>query len=151
MWSCVNMQNISLSTPSAHSSNTVNFRVPSPDWSHPFLATLIFDHDHTHFTWNCISIQKNQVVPSVRSYDTVNFRVRRPDWPHSFLTMPHKKHFNQLLIFVNSYQHINFHYKTNLEKLMTKFFFKLKKPCFWPTSPILGAKNVFTKKLACTW
>ena len=28
-------------------------------------------------------------------------------------------------------------------KLMTNFFFKFKKPYFWPTSPIFGAKKVF--------
>ena len=36
----------------------------------------------------------------------VSFKVGRPDWPHSFLTIPHQKLFNQLLIFVNLYQHI---------------------------------------------
>ena len=29
----------------------------------------------------------------------------RPDWPRPFLTMPSKKSFDQLLIFVNQYQH----------------------------------------------
>ena len=35
---------------------------------------------------------------------------------------------------------------------MTKFFVKFKKPCFWPISPILGAKKVFPKcqVLSCT-
>ena len=35
--------------PSFHSSDTVNFRVPPPDWPYPFLTLLIFDHGHTHF------------------------------------------------------------------------------------------------------
>ena len=30
---------------------------------------------------------------------------------------------------------------------MTKFFFKLKKPYFWPISPIFGAKKGFLQKL----
>ena len=34
------MQKISLYIPSVHSSDTVNFRVPSPDWPHPFLTML---------------------------------------------------------------------------------------------------------------
>ena len=31
--------------------------------------------------------------------------VRRPDWPHPFLTIPNQKNFNQVLIFMNLYQH----------------------------------------------
>ena len=73
-WSCINMQKICLYIPFVHSSDTLNFRVPS----------------------------KNQLVSSVRSWDTVNFRVQRPEWPHSFLTTPHQKRFNQLLILGNS-------------------------------------------------
>ena len=106
MWSCINMQKITLYIPSVHSSNTVNFRVPWPDWPHQFLTMLtrkIFNH-----LLICAKLYqhaKNQLVPSVRSWDTVNFRVQRPDWPHSFVTMPHQKLFNQLLIFGNLYQH----------------------------------------------
>ena len=66
---------------------------------------LMFDHDQTHLCVKLYQHAKNQLVPSVLSRDTVNFRVQRPDWPHSFLTMPHQKLFNQLLIFVNLYQH----------------------------------------------
>ena len=105
MWSCINMQKLSLYIPSVPSSNTVNFRVPSPDWSHPFLTMLtpkIFNH-----LLICVKLYKhakNQLVPSVLSWDAVNFRVQRHDWSHSFLTMPQQKLFNQLLIFGNLYQ-----------------------------------------------
>ena len=37
--------------------------------------------------------------------ETVNFRVLWPDWSHPFLPMPTKNFFDQLLIFVNLYQH----------------------------------------------
>ena len=37
--------------------------------------------------------------------ETANFRVPRADWPHPFLTMPTQKYFDELLIFVNLYQH----------------------------------------------
>ena len=37
--------------------------------------------------------------------ETTNFRVPRADWPHPFLTMPTQKYFDELLIFVNLYQH----------------------------------------------
>ena len=33
---------------------------------------------------------------------------------------------------------------------MIKFFFKFKKPYFWPISPVLGAKKNFPKNLAVT-
>ena len=48
---------------------------------------------------------KNLLIPSVHSSDTINFRAQRPDWPHPFLNMPDQKIFNQLLIFMNLYQH----------------------------------------------
>ena len=48
---------------------------------------------------------KNLLIPSVHSSDTINFRFQRPDWPHPFLNMPNQKIFNQLLIFMNLYQH----------------------------------------------
>ena len=54
--------------------------------------------------WICSS-KKNQLILSVHSWHVVNFRVLSPDWPHAFLTMPTQKSLNQLLIFVNLYQH----------------------------------------------
>ena len=52
---------------------------------------------------------KNQFIPSAHSSDTATFRAQRPDWPQSdhaqILTMPNIKIFDQLLIFVNLYQH----------------------------------------------
>ena len=69
LWICVNMQKISL-FPSAtktckkpvhfHFSDTVKFRVVSPDWPHPFLTmltTIIFDH-LLICVWLCVSMQK---------------------------------------------------------------------------------------------
>ena len=37
--------------------------------------------------------------------DTVYFRVQKPDCRHPYLTMPNRKLFNRLIIFVNLYQH----------------------------------------------
>ena len=37
--------------------------------------------------------------------ETANFRVLWPNWSHPFLTITTQKNFNQLLIFVNLYQH----------------------------------------------
>ena len=50
-------------------------------------------------------MQKSQCIQSVHFWDTVNFRVLWPDWPHPFLTIPTQKSFDQLLIFMNLYQH----------------------------------------------
>ena len=76
-----------------------------------WLATPIFDHVHpknVQSTLRCVKLYqyaKNHLVPSFLSWDTINFRVSRPDWWHSILTIPCQKLFNQLLIFVNLYQH----------------------------------------------
>ena len=88
-------------------SDTLQQRVPSHDWPHPFLAMSptckIFNH-----VFICINLYqhaKNQLIPLFHSSDTVNFRVQRPNWPYLFLTMPNQKIFSQFLIFVNLYQH----------------------------------------------
>ena len=135
---------------------------------------------------------KYQFIPSVNSWYKVNFRVLWPDWPHPFLTMSTQKKFDELLIYVNLYQHAKNqafywfilkiwlikkscnligweHFGAYLrnknfpkdgicagtqkiiyvfiieqiqKKLMTKSFYKFKKPCFWsifgPFSQILG-------------
>ena len=53
MRSCINVQKISLPIPSVHFSNTVNFKVPSPEGPHPFLTMTT-----PIFVWNCTSMQK---------------------------------------------------------------------------------------------
>ena len=65
---------------SVHSSNTVNFRVPSPDWPQSVLITLtskIFNH--LLILMNLYQHAKSQLIPSVHYSDTINFRVQRPD------------------------------------------------------------------------
>ena len=47
---------------------------------------------------------KNQLIPSVYSWETFKFSPET-DWPHPLLTMPNQNIFDQLLIFVNLYQH----------------------------------------------
>ena len=81
-------------TLSIHSSDTVNFGIPSTDWPHPFLPMLntkIFNH-----LLICVKLYqhvKNQLIPSFQSWDKVSFRVQRPDWSHQFLTMPNPELF----------------------------------------------------------
>ena len=50
-------------------------------------------------------MQKNQFIPFAYSSDTVNFRGQRQDWSKPFLTIPNQKIFNQILIFLNLFQH----------------------------------------------
>ena len=86
--------------PSVSSSETVNFRVMSPDWPHPVLtlpSTKIFKH--ILICMNLYQHEKNHLIPSVHSSDRVNFGVHRSNWPHPFLTMPNQK------ICVNLHQH----------------------------------------------
>ena len=62
--------------PFVHSSNRVNFRVPSHDWPHPFLTTptaKIFNVPL--ICMNLYQYAKNQLILK----DTVNFRFQRPD------------------------------------------------------------------------
>ena len=94
--------------PSVHSSDTVNFRVLSPHWPHPFL-TMPTPKTFNHLLV-CISLYlhaNNHLVQSAHSRDTVNFRVRvlRPNWTHTFLSMTNQNIFNHFLIFVHLYQH----------------------------------------------
>ena len=66
------------------------------------MVTPIFDHANLI---NFQSVFNSRLIPSVHSWDTVSFRVQRPDWPSPFLTTTKQKIFDQLLIFVNLYQH----------------------------------------------
>ena len=97
--------------PSVQSSDRVNFRVMSHYWPQPFL-TMPTPNIFNHFLIFCMNLYqnaKNQLIPSVHSgetWETTNIRVHRPDWPNPFLTMLNQKNFNQLLSFVNLYQHI---------------------------------------------
>ena len=61
--------------PSAHFWDTVNFRVPWPDWSHPFLnmpTPKIFKH--LLICMNLYQHAKNQFIPFVHPPDMVNFQ-----------------------------------------------------------------------------
>ena len=139
------MQKISFYIPSVHSSDAVNFWVPSSDWPHPFLTMFtpkIFNH-----LLICVKLYqhaKNQLVPSVLSWDTINFRFQRPDWPHSFLTMPHQKLFNRL--FVNLYQ-----YAKN-EAVLSICWINTLKSCNlngWGYFGLYLRNNIFLKQKIC--
>ena len=50
------------------------------------MVTPIFDKAHSKI---------------IESWDTINFRVPQSDWLHSIITMPSKRFFDQVLIYVN--------------------------------------------------
>ena len=79
---------------------TANFRVPWPDWPHPFLTmpTQTFSDQLLIFV-NLYPYAKNQVTPSDHSLDTVIFKVPSHGWLHPILTMPAPT------IFMKLYQH----------------------------------------------
>ena len=100
MWSCINMQKI---IKIIYISHLFILQIQSILESH-------FDQAHpTNFqsSFDLCEIVRagKKSVPSFLYWDTVNFRVYRPDWSHLFLTMTHQKLFNQILFFLNLYQH----------------------------------------------
>ena len=83
---------------------TANFRVPWPDWPHPFLTMPTpKNFDQLLIFVNLYQHAKNQFIPSLHSSDTINFKVHSHDWPHPLLTMPTPETFK--LIFMILYQH----------------------------------------------
>ena len=88
---------------------------------HKLIQQILGSHelnDYTHFwpgppknhwnnfllSWICTTMQK------ISSFDQFIVEIQPvlwPDWPHPFLAMPIQKIFDQLLIYVNLYQHAN--------------------------------------------
>ena len=125
------------------------------------LVRPIFDHAVPDQLWIFVNLYqhaKNQSIPYVHSSDTVNSRVPSPDWPHPFFSMPIPK-FLIILYFAwifTSMQYIRSLYLLILEIQVKSLRqsqekeseprdqigltqnFKLKKPDFWPVSPIFG-------------
>ena len=110
------------------------------------MTTHIFDH--TQFQ-NCqVPFNLHEFIPAckksvhsvhpfVHSSDTVNFRVQRLDWPHPFLTMPNQTIFDQILIFVNLYQHVKNEAVSSIssgEKVDLKILQSDWLRAFWPIS-----------------
>ena len=126
---------------SVYFSDTVNFRVPWPDWPHSFFTIptqklfdqlLVFANLYQH--------AKKSFTSSVHSSDTVNFRVLQPDWPHSFLIMLTTKSFNHLLICMNFRRHAKnwFTYTAHWFPMISNDFqwHSLNPELQWPSFPI---------------
>ena len=126
------------------------------------LATLIFDHAHPiNFS---LAFNLHEFVlackKSINSWDTVNFRAQRPDllnllWRNSSFRNYAIWLAESILAYISGtrfFPNIGFvqeHSKFIIEqiqwKLMTKFFFKFKKPIFGPFPQFLGQKTFFKK------
>ena len=91
--------------PSVHSSNTVSFRVPSRNWPLPFLTMLTPNFQSSFNLCEFMPTCKKSVNSINSFWRYSHFRLHRPDWSHPLFTMPNQKMFDQLLIFVNLYQH----------------------------------------------
>ena len=89
---------------------------------HKLIQQILGSHeltDHAHFwpsppknhsknlflSWIYTTMQKNKFIPSIDSWDTANFRVPWPDESNPFLAKPTQNFIDQLLIYVNFYQH----------------------------------------------
>ena len=77
------------------------------------MATPNFDHIHPKiieitFSFPEFAPARKKLVHSINSFMryTVSFRVMWPSWPHPSLTMHNPQFFDQLLIYVNLYQHV---------------------------------------------
>ena len=103
---------------------TANFRVPWPDWPHPFLTMPTpKNFDQLLIFVNLYQHAKNQFISSIHPSNTVKFRALPHDWPHPFFIKPVLKILNHLLICMNLYQHaknqlipsVHFWHTVNLE------------------------------------
>ena len=74
----------------------------TPNFEHIYLKIIEISFSFPEFA----PARKTQFIPSTDSWDTVIFRVLWTDWLHLFLTMLTQKFFDQLLIYVNLYQHV---------------------------------------------
>ena len=146
----------------AQSSDRVNFRVLPHDWPHPLLTTPTPKFLTSFYLHEFVPACKK----SVNSCDAINLRVQRPDllnllWRNSsfrnyaiwlseyFCLHLRNKIFPKHRICAGTQQIINIFIIEQIQwKLMTKFFFKFKKPIFGPF-PNFWGKKYFSKKLGC--
>ena len=76
---------------------------------------------------------KNLAISSICSRDIVDLKILLSDLPRTFYPISKEADFLQVWALHSSIaNNSNFHYKPNLEKLMTKSLNKFKKAYFWP-------------------
>ena len=77
-----------------------------------------------------------------------DIKLLQSDWSRAFCLISQEPDIFQIWdLCRNTTNSINFHNRTNAEKIMTKLFNNFKKS-FWPVLPIFGAKQIFQKNPA---
>ena len=84
---------------------------------------------------------KNYTISSICSGEMVGLKILKSDWQRPFWPVQ-KQVFPKYRICART-QQIIFIIEQIQRKLLTRFLFRLKKPYFWPISPIFGAKKKF--------
>ena len=132
------MQKVRLCIPSVHSSNKVNFRIPSPDvtpiFDHaqpkhfqssfnlreiaPALATHIFNHDPPKtFQSACNFVNlyqhaKNEAVSSICSGEMLDLKILQSEWLRALWPICQEQNFSQTEgLYRNTVSNTNFHYR----------------------------------------
>ena len=112
------------------------------------MATIIFDHTPPK-TLNLYQYANNEAVSSICSGEMIDLEIPQSEWLRAFWPISQEQHFSQTEnLYKNTENNINFHYKTNSVKIMTKFFFKFKTffgPIFGPFPQFFEAKTVSKK------
>ena len=125
--------------PSIHSWDTVNFRVLWPDWPHPFLTT----HIQNFFDQLLIHLNLYQHAKKSGYFIDLFWRYGWLKNPAVWLAENILAHISGTRIFPD--MGLNFHYRTNSVKIITKFFNIFKKTMFlahfWSIFPIFLSRT----------
>ena len=129
---CESVSTCKKSVYSIHSSNTVNFRLLSHDWPHPFLTMptpKIFNH--LLIRMNLYQHAKNQLIPSVHSWDQiysicpgeiVHLKTIQSDWLRAFWPISQEQDFSQIKDFSrNTANNKHFHCRQSSVKINHQF------------------------------
>ena len=120
------------------------------------LATLVFDHAPPEISQSTFNIcefvlTKSETVSSICSGEMLDLKILQSEWLRAFWPLFQEQNFSQTdNLYWNTGYNINFHYKTNSGKINDKFFFKFKKPYFWPIFgwlPYFWGQKMFSRKI----
>ena len=132
---------------SVYSWETDNFRVPRPDWPHPFLTMFnpnIFDK-YLIFV-NLCQYPKNEAVSSICSGEIIDLKILQSDWLRVFWPISQDQDLSQIWdLGRKTINNVHFHFRTtNSVKINNQIFLQVWKTFFCPFLEFLGL-NVFRK------
>ena len=134
--------------PLIHSWDTVNFRLPQADWTYLFL-TMPYQKNFYQLSIfaNLYQHAKNGAVSSICSGEIVDLKIFQSSWLIAFWPIPQEQNFPQNGFCAGTHQIAQIFIREKIKwRLMTKFFFNLKKTLFLAHFPIFRGKKSFTKK-----